>query len=147
MRFYSTLLAGIFFIVTSTGWGTDLETAKEKAGQEHKLILLNFSGSDWCGPCIRLHNEIFETDVFKTFANDHLILVNADFPRLKKNQLSKEQQKKNDLLADKYNANGIFPYTVLLDPQGKVIKTWEGFPQVLPEQFVSQVKTLYDAHK
>jgi thiol-disulfide isomerase/thioredoxin len=147
MYFFSSLLAGLFFISTSFGWGTDFEKAKERAGQEHKLVLLNFSGSDWCGPCIRLHNEIFESDAFKTFANDQLILVNADFPRLKKNQLSKEQQKKNDLLANQYNKNGIFPYTMLMDAEGKIIKTWEGFPQVSPAQFVSQVKSYCDALK
>lgn len=147
MHFLSALLISIFLITTSAGWETDMVKAKEKAAQEHKLILLNFSGSDWCGPCIRLHHEIFEKEAFKNFAGNNLVLVNADFPRLKKNQLSKEQQKKNDLLADKYNGDGSFPYTVLLDAEGKLIKAWDGFPQVTPEQFVSQVKIFCDARK
>lgn len=147
MHFISALWVSVFLITTSAGWETDIEKAKEKAGQEHKLILLNFSGSDWCGPCIRLHNEIFEKEAFERFADNNLVLVNADFPRLKKNQLSKEQQKKNDLLADKYNANGSFPYTVLLDAEGKVIKTWDGFPLSNSEQFVNQIKSFCDAHK
>jgi thioredoxin-related protein len=147
MRILPALMAGMFFIITSLGWGTDIEKAKEKAGLEHKLILLNFSGSDWCGPCIRLHDEIFESDAFKIFADDHLVLVNADFPRMKKHLLPKDLQKKNDLLADKYNKDGAFPYTVLLDANGKIIKTWDGLPQGTAEQFVSQVKVFCDAHK
>jgi thioredoxin-related protein len=121
--------------------------AQQKARQEHKLVLLNFSGSDWCGPCIRLHQEIFESAVFKNFADSNLILINADFPRKKKNQLSDEQQKKNNSLADKYNAQGSFPYTVLLDEDGKIIKTWDGFPNETAEKFTAQLKDYSNARK
>ena len=83
-------------------WHNNFEDAKQLARKEHKHILLNFSGSDWCGPCIRLHKEIFESEPFQKFAETNLVLVNADFPRLKKNQLSSSQQKINDAIADKY---------------------------------------------
>src|SRR5690242_9963236 len=106
-----TLLSGLLF--TSNFWETDFSKAREMAQADHKLIVLNFSGSDWCGPCIRLHKEIFESQSFTSYANDHLVLVNADFPRLKKNQLSKEQEAKNDQLAEKYNKEGKFPLTLL----------------------------------
>ncbi|MGB3006428.1 MAG: thioredoxin family protein [Chitinophagaceae bacterium] len=144
MRFFSVLFAGLL-LISSIGWEHDFDSAMQKAKQEHKLILLNFSGSDWCIPCIRLHKEIFETNTFKQFADSNLVLVNADFPRLKKNQLSKEQQKKNDMLADKYNAQGSFPFTVLIDETGKVVKAWDGFPNMTPEQFAIQLKTYLDA--
>jgi thioredoxin-related protein len=144
MRFFSFLLPGILFL-SLMGWETDFETAKKKAETEHKLILLNFSGSDWCGPCIRLHDEIFGNASFKNFAENNLVLINADFPRLSKNKLSKDQQKKNDKLADKYNPEGIFPYTVLLQADGKLIKAWEGFPNVTAEQFISQLKDFTNA--
>ena len=144
MRFFSFLFTAILF-VSSIGWENDFENAKKKAEQEHKLILLNFSGSDWCIPCIRLHNEIFESNSFKTFAANNLVLVNADFPRLKKNQLSKEQQKKNDKLADTYNPRGNFPYTLLIDEKGKMIRAWEGYPDMTAEQFTAQLKTYMDA--
>ncbi|MEQ1677449.1 MAG: thioredoxin family protein [Chitinophagaceae bacterium] len=146
MRLLSIFLPGLFFIATFT-WETDFSAAKQKAQQEHKLILLNFSGSDWCGPCIRMHKEMFENSLFKTYADSNLVLANADFPRLKKNQLSKEQQKKNDKLADKYNSQGSFPLTLLLDADGKVIRTWEGYPDLTPEQFTSQLKAAVDAHQ
>lgn len=122
-------------------WETDFDKARQQAVDTHHLILLNFSGSDWCGPCIRLKKEIFDHTAFLTFADQELILLNADFPRSKKNQLSKEQQKRNDALADKYNPEGHFPFTLLLDENGKVLKTWDGFPNTSPEGFVDQLKT------
>jgi thioredoxin-related protein len=116
------------FILSSTPhWLNDFNQAKQIAQQEHKYILLNFSGSDWCGPCIRMHQEVFNTEEFQRVADKKLVMVNADFPRLKKNQLPVSQQKINDELADQYNNKGLFPFTLLLDENGKVIKTWEGF--------------------
>ena len=144
MRSFSILLSGIL-LVSSLGWEKDFEDAKKKAVTEHKLILLNFSGSDWCGPCIKLNDEIFENISFKKFADSNLVLVNADFPRLKRNQLSKDQQKKNDKLADKYNPQGSFPYTLLLTAEGKVIKAWDGYPNVTAERFTGQIKELLNA--
>ena len=130
-----------------TGWETDFELAKQKAHKEHKYILLNFSGSDWCGPCIRLHKEIFNDETFRSYADQNLILVNADFPRLKKNMLSKEQQQKNEALADLYNREGLFPLTVLVNAEGKAIKKWEGFPSMTAAQFTNDVKAAVDANR
>jgi thioredoxin-related protein len=121
-------------------WEHDLSTAKAQAAKEHKYILLNFSGSDWCIPCIRLHNEIFESGYFAQFAADNLVLVNADFPRKNKNQLSKEQQKLNEALADKYNPKGSFPYTLLLDSEGNKVKVWDGFYKDGVANFVAEIK-------
>jgi len=133
------LMMSLFFF-SSGEWQHNLEDAKKIAGTDHKYILLNFSGSDWCGPCIRMQKEIFETDVFKKMADTELILVNADFPRNKKNQPSVSQQKTNDEMADLYNRKGIFPYTLLLDSQGKVLKTWEGFPDESAESFTLDIR-------
>ena len=91
-----------------------------------------------------MHKEIFDNSSFSQYAADHLVLVNSDFPRLKKHELSKEQQKKNDELADKYNKDGIFPLTVLLSSNGKVLKEWQGLPPVSPEEFTRQVKEIVD---
>ncbi len=135
------------FLGSTIKWETDFEKAKQTALSENKFILLNFSGSDWCGPCIRLHKEIFESTVFEKYASESLVLLNADFPRLKKNQLSKEQQKKNDLLADTYNQEGSFPLTLLLNAEGKILKKWDGLPKGSPEEFTKQVKLLVDGNK
>ena len=139
MKFLFCLL---FFSVVSVGdpaWLTDFTQAKAEASRSNKMILLNFSGSDWCIPCIRLHKELFASEAFRNYASAHLVLVSADFPRLKKNQLSKEQTKQNEALAEQYNPRGTFPLTVLLDARGKVVKQWEGFPKLSPEGFVAEV--------
>ncbi|OQP62665.1 thiol-disulfide isomerase [Niastella vici] len=141
-------LPALLLIVTKVlfpGWGTDFDKARETAKQEHKYILLNFSGSDWCGPCIRMHEEIFGSQAFKEVAGKDLVLMNADFPRLKKNQLPKDQQEQNEHLADVYNTKGDFPLTVLLSADGKVIKQWVGFPGKGAGQFVSEIKAACQA--
>jgi thioredoxin-related protein len=121
-------------------WLNNLDEAMQAAKTKKEFILLNFSGSDWCGPCVRMHDQIFSSQIFDQYATDHLVLVNADFPRLKKNRLSPDQQKVNDVIADKYNPKGIFPYTLLLDTNGKVLKSWEGMFEEGPENFVYQIK-------
>ena len=83
--------------------------------------------------------EIFDSKIFQDFAASHLVLLNADFPRLQKNQLSAQQQKINDALADQYNPRGIFPYTVLLNAEGKVLKSWEGFPKETASAFQDEI--------
>ena len=140
-----TLLSS--FLISNITWETDFQRAKQSARAEHKCILLNFAGSDWCGPCIRLHNQIFESNVFTKYAGDQLILVKADFPRLKKNQLSKEQQMQNDKLADEYNKKGVFPLTLLLNPEGKILKSWDGFPNESADEFTNEVKAAVNADK
>ena len=142
---YSALVAAM--VLSSTSWQTDFESAKTQARSENKLILLNFSGSDWCGPCIRLHKEIFDDETFSSYADQNLVLVNADFPRLKKNMLSKDQQQKNEALADLYDREGAFPLTLLVNAQGKVIKKWEGFPSMTAAEFTNDVKAAVDANR
>jgi thioredoxin-related protein len=127
-------------LIAATNWHYNMQEAKEIAQKEHKYILLNFSGSDWCGPCMRLHDEIFESNVFKQMADTQLVLVNADFPRKKKNQLSAEQQELNNKMAEQYNSRGKFPYTLLLDANGKVLKEWDGLPNENADNFTIEVR-------
>lgn len=137
MKFLIFVFAGLF--LSNVTWLGDFNEAKTEAVKSHKLILVAFSGSDWCGPCIRERKEILESAVFENFASDHLVLLRADFPRQKKNQLSAEQTKLNEALADKYNPEGKFPYTLLIDENGKVLKDWDGFPGESPDAFVNQI--------
>ncbi len=127
------------FFANNVTWLGDFNEAKTEAMQQHKLILINFSGSDWCGPCIRLRKEILESATFEDYAAGHLVLVRADFPRQKKNQLSPAQVKLNEALADKYNAEGKFPYTLLVDENGKILYQWDGFPNESADQFITQI--------
>lgn len=126
----------------AVAWNTNFKKAREVAKVEHKYLLLNFSGSDWCIPCIRTKKEIFDTRPFSVFADSNLVLVNADFPRLRKNKLSQAQIKENEMLAEKYNKRGVFPLTILLDADGKVLKEWIGYPALPPDKFVDQIKTI-----
>jgi thioredoxin-related protein len=130
------LVTILFFSILS--WMGDLSQAQKEASVQKKLILLNFSGSDWCGPCIKLKHDVFESEAFVKFAQDKLVLVRADFPRLKKNQLPADQQARNDQMAERYNPNGKFPLTVLINSQGKVLKEWDGY-QPSVQKFIAEV--------
>ncbi len=136
---FSLLLS---FSLPSVTWLKDIDAAKEQAKKEDKYILLNFSGSDWCIPCMRLEKDVFETDAFNQYAKGHLVLVNADFPRKNKNQLSKAQQKINDALAEKYNPDGSFPFTLLLDSNGNKIKIWNGYYKDGADNFINEIKVI-----
>jgi thioredoxin-related protein len=138
------LITALFILTISLpssaqDWGHNYNDAIIAAQKGHKYILVNFSGSDWCGPCIRLHKEVFVLEDFLQLANTKLVLLNADFPRYKKNQLAPAQQKINDDLAERYNSRGIFPLTVLVDEKGNQIKSWEGFP-VSAIDFIDEIQ-------
>ena len=139
------IILPFLLLLTLPPWHLNMEEAQTVAHNEHKHILLNFSGSDWCGPCILLRKEVFDDPGFQAMADSLLVLVNADFPRMKKNQLSKAQQQANDKLADRYNSQGKFPLTLLLTADGKVLKQWEGNPGWKPAEFARQVRIVLAA--
>src|SRR6476661_6350321 len=140
MKVLTLLMLGISTML-SQPWQTDFEKATVVAKESHHPILLYFSGSDWCGPCIRLRKEIFGSDPFMNMADTTLVLVNADFPRSSKHQLEKSLQHQNDKLASLYNEAGKFPLTVLIDAEsGRMIKSWEGFPKQSADKFIEEIK-------
>ena len=125
---------------TSTNnWTTDFEKAKEIAAKEHKNIVLVFQGSDWCAPCIKLDKEIWSSYEFQRLSKDYFVMLKADFPRKHKNALSKEQQLQNNSLAEKYNANGYFPYVVVLDSKGNVLGSL-GYEKTTPESYFKKLR-------
>ena len=140
-----TLITSFLILFASIGfsqsWTTDIEEAKKQASTENKKIILVFQGSDWCAPCIKLDKEIWSTEEFKAYAKKHYVMLQADFPRKKANKLSKEQQEKNNQLAEKYNKQGFFPHVVLLDPTGKVIGR-TGYKKMNPEEYINHLNTL-----
>lgn len=123
MNFKLSIL--LLFIGSSTlfaqNWLTNFEEAKSISDKENKHILLVFQGSDWCAPCIKLDREIWSTLEFVKYANDHFILVKADFPRKNKNKLSESQQRQNSQLMEKYNVQGYFPFVAIIDKNGKML--------------------------
>ncbi|MBQ4819223.1 thioredoxin family protein [Aquimarina sp. MMG016] len=110
-----------FNFLQAQDWKYDFEEAKTLAKQKDQNIVLYFTGSDWCAPCIRLQKNIFSDDKFKKFAKSNFVWVKADFPKRKKNQLSEKQQKKNEELADRYNKRWVFPVILVLNKEGEVI--------------------------
>lgn len=119
----------------------DLTVTESNAKETNKNILLVFSGSDWCIPCIKMEREIFQKESFANYAKDNLVLLHADFPRLKKHQLPKDQVKRNEELAEKYNKQGAFPFTILLDANGNELKHWDGLVASTPEDFIKQIQS------
>ncbi|MDA3912191.1 MAG: thioredoxin family protein [Bacteroidales bacterium] len=130
------LLLLSFLMVNAQEWQTDFEKAKEIAAEKNQKIILVFSGSDWCAPCIKLDRQIWQSDEFKTYAKDNFFLLKADFPRKKNNKLSKEQQEKNNKLAEVYNTNGYFPFVIVLDKNGTVLGT-TGYKKVTPKEYIN----------
>lgn len=130
------------FLFTGPTWKINFNEAKIEASTKHELILVNFSGSDWCLPCIQLKKRIFESKSFTAYASENLVLVNADFPRQNKHKLSAGQKKMNEELAEKYNPEGKFPFTVLMTAEGKIVKQWDGLPDMPAEKFVDEIKQM-----
>jgi thioredoxin-related protein len=145
MKIFSTLLLFILAF-TPAIWKTNFNEAKIEAQKTNKPILVNFSGSDWCLPCIQLKKNFFDAEVFNKYAAENLVLDNADFPRQNKHKLSPQQKKINESLADKYNHEGKFPFTILITADGKVLKEWDALPNVSAEQFVEEIKQA-NAHR
>ena len=119
-------------------WHTDFTKAKEIATAEDKSIILVFQGSDWCAPCIKLDREVWSTEIFKTYAANNYVMLQADFPRKKKNILSDKQSKANAKLAESYNKKGVFPFVVVLDNKGKVLgKT--SYKKTTPSDYIKEL--------
>ncbi len=133
-----TLLCCCYFNSYSQEWFTDFDAVKKIASQENKSIILVFQGSDWCAPCIKLEKKIWLSDAFKNNYKKHFVLLKADFPRRKKNALSKEQEEKNKMLAESYNKNGHFPFVLILNPKGSVLGTI-GYTKDKPKEYFQKL--------
>ncbi len=123
------------FSINAQEWLTDLDQAKVISAKENKNIVLVFQGSDWCAPCIKLDKEIWSTNEFKNYAKEHFVMLQANFPRKKKNKLETLQQQKNNELAEKYNKQGFFPHVVVLNKKGNVLGRI-GYKKVSPTEYI-----------
>jgi len=121
-------------------WQTNIDTAKQIATEKNRPIILVFQGSDWCAPCIKLNREVFSTETFKNYAKDHFVMLQADFPKKKKNALPEELQLKNNALFEKYNKQGIFPFVVVLDKSGNVLGE-TGYIKADPSRYISHLES------
>jgi thioredoxin-related protein len=108
-------LASMVF-VHAEDWTTDYKAALVQAKAQNKLVLLDFTGSDWCGYCKLLEKEVLTHQSFKDFADAHFILVTVDFPR--RTALPEDLQQQNLALKNKFNVNG-FPTLIVVNAKGK----------------------------
>jgi thioredoxin-related protein len=123
-------------------WTDDFEAAKAQAKKEGKDLLVDFTGSDWCGWCIKLKAEVFDKEKFKTEAPKKFVLVELDFPQKKK--LDEATKKQNDALQKQYQING-FPTILLMDADGKVYaKT--GYQAGGEEKYLAHLDELQKSH-
>lgn len=137
---YFLLFIQSFTINTNpTSWQTDFEEAKQVAIEQDKKILMVFSGSDWCAPCIKLKKKILITEEFQGFEEENIVVLYLDFPKRKKNRLSKEMMKKNESLAEQYNRSGMFPNILLVENDGAVIKRLNYDGQT-PNEFINELE-------
>lgn len=121
-----------------SNWLTDYKKAQQEAKTNNKLVLLDFTGSDWCGWCIKLNKEVFSKPEFKDYANKNLVLVELDFPRAK--PLSSDIKKQNEELAQQYQIEG-FPTIVVLDGDGKKVGLL-GYMPGGPTAFIAELEKL-----
>lgn len=139
-NYISIVILLLVNFIYAQNWQTNFEEAKSLAIKENKNIVLVFSGSDWCAPCMKLEKNIWMSDEFNSEAKKNWIIYKADFPKKKANQLTPELTAQNKLLAEKYNKGGSFPLVVLLDSKGKVLGM-TGFKNVSAEEYISLIHT------
>lgn len=122
----------------NNAWFTNFNDAKAKAIKEQKPMLIDFTGSDWCGWCIKLDEEVFSQADFQEFASDSLVLVEIDFP---KNKVQSEELKvQNKALAKKYSIRG-YPTILLLTPEAELIEK-TGYQSGGAKAYVSHIQNI-----
>jgi protein disulfide-isomerase len=119
-------------------WITDLPKAQAQAKTDQKLVMMDFTGSDWCGWCIKLHREVFSKPEFAEYAKKNLVLVEVDFPRGKKQ--SDELKKANQELQAKYKIEG-YPTIIILNGEGKQVGQL-GYQPGGPKPFIDELEKL-----
>ena len=117
-------------------WLTSLPQAKTQAAKEKKLVMLDFTGSDWCGWCMKLKDEVFSKPKFADYAEKNLVLVEVDFPHSK--SLPDSLKAANNALMDKYGVSG-FPTLVVMKPDGTVVWKQAGYLAGGPEAMIAKL--------
>jgi protein disulfide-isomerase len=121
---------------SGSSWGTDLPAALNQARSENKLVLLDFTGSDWCGWCKKFDQDVLSTDKFAGYAKSKFVLVTLDFPSHKEQDAALKQA--NQELKKRFNVHG-FPTFVLLDSAGKELGRQVGYAPGGPDAFIAEL--------
>ena len=127
------------FACAESGWLNDYKKAQQEATATHKFLLLDFTGSDWCGWCRKFDKEILSQPQFKDYARENLVLVEVDFPRAKPQSV--ELRKQNQELAKQYEVLG-FPTIVVLNGNGQKIWQYDGYFPDGPDAFIAELEKL-----
>jgi protein disulfide-isomerase len=132
-------LAGVWLQMQAADltWSTDLTRAQAQAKADNKMVLLDFTGSDWCSWCMKFDKEMLSTDKFAEYAKAHLELVVVDFPN--KKPQSDELKAANKALGAKYGVDG-YPTFVVLNADGKEIGRQVGYAPGGPDAFIAQLQ-------
>jgi len=123
-------------VVHAEAWLDNYDAAVAQAKKENKLVLVDFTGSDWCGWCIKMKKDVFSKPEFNSFAKDKLVLLELDYPQAKK--LSPSVVKQNEVLQQKFKVEG-FPTLVLLDGSGKELARNSGYLPGGPDALIAWV--------
>ena len=118
-------------------WLTDLPKAQAQAKAENKIVLLDFTGSDWCGWCIKFRKEVLDTPEFQAYAAKNVVLVELDYPN--KKVQSADLKKANAALKTKYDVHG-FPTLLVLNQDGKEIGRQVGYAKGGPAAFIAKLE-------
>jgi len=135
----SVFLAAPLARAESAGWLSDYQKAQQEAKASNKFLLLDFTGSDWCGWCKKFDREILSQSQFKDYARENLVLVELDFPRGKPQ--STELRKQNQELAQQYQVQG-FPTIVVLNGDGRKVWQYDGYFPDGPGAFIALLEKL-----
>lgn len=134
----------VFFLgsvfVSAQEWQATFSDAVSVSVREKKPIVLVFSGSDWCAPCIKLERNIWQSKEFMAYSKENYVLYRADFPRKKSNQLASDITEQNRELAETYNPKGYFPLVVVLSPNKEVLGT-TGYKNSTPDAYISLINS------
>ncbi len=122
-------------------WVTDFEAARVRARSEGKHLLIDFTGSDWCGYCKKLHKELYDKPAFLKRAQESYVLVELDFPR--RTAQAKDLRRQNQALQQEHDVRG-FPTLLLMTPDGRVYTRREGFPRAGAHNLERRVYELGD---
>jgi thioredoxin-related protein len=143
---FHRILSLVLFVLVATcagafaaDWQTDYARALAMAKSQNKRVLLDFTGSDWCGPCIQLRKLVFSRPDFSAYANKNLVLVEIDYPQRKKQ--SDALKKQNEKLSKQYGIDEKgFPTIMLLDPSGKVLREFTGYDGETAAGFIAWIE-------
>jgi thioredoxin-related protein len=144
LRAFLSLLIVLSFVTTGASgseWQTDYEQALATAKATRKFVLLDFTGSDWCGPCIQMKKAVFSKATFLKYAERNLVLVEVDFPRGK--TLPDKVKEQNARLFHQYGIDQSgYPTVVLLNPDGRILGQLEGYGDERPGDVIAWVEKL-----